>query len=161
MVRTRIYIDTSVIGGYFDNEFEEVTKELFIRIRNKDFNVFISEISINELIPAPQQVKDLFEEIPGDCLFQLEFTEEVIEVADHYIKENILNRRSLNDAYHIAHTTVNRIDVLVSWNFKHIVNLDKIRLFNAVNLKLGYPVIDIRTPKELLKYEDKENKKRL
>lgn len=161
MVRTRIYIDTSVIGGYFDNEFEEDTKELFIRIRNKDFNVYISDISINELIPAPQRVKDLFEEIPGDCLFKLEFTKEVMEVADYYIKENILTKRSLNDAYHIALATVNKIDVLVSWNFTHIVNLDKIRLFNAVNLKLGSPVIDIRTPKELLKYEDKENKKRL
>ena len=65
-----------------------------------------------------------------------------------------MGKASLNDAYHIAIATVNRMDVLVSWNFKHIVNLDKIRLFNAINMKLGYPIIDIRPPKELIKYED-------
>jgi len=86
-------------------------------------------------------------------LFELEFTEEIMDLANNYIEENILTEKSLNDAYHIAHATVNRIDILVSWNFRHIVNLNKIRLFNAVNLKLGYPVIDIRSPKELLIYE--------
>ena len=60
----------------------------------------------------------------------------------------------MDDAYHIAIATVNRVDVLLSWNFKHIVNWDKIRLFNAINMKNGYPSIDIRSPKELLKYED-------
>lgn len=152
-MKQRIYIDTSVIGGYFDEEFEEATGKLFNRIRNKDFDVYFSEISISELIPSPQKVKDLFNEIPVDCLYKLEFTEEIMELADNYIIENILSSKSLNDAYHIAHVTVNRIDVLVSWNFNHIVNLNKIRLFNAANLKLGYPMIDIRSPKELLKYE--------
>ena len=83
----------------------------------------------------------------------MEFTEEIMKLANNYILENILSSKSLNDAYHISHATVNRIDVLVSWNFQHSVNLNKIRLFNAINLKHGYPVIDIRSPKELLKYE--------
>lgn len=84
----------------------------------------------------------------------LDFSKEARELADKYISEKALGTASLNDAYHIAIATVNRIDVLASWNFRHIVNLDKIRLFNAINLKFRYPVIDIRAPKELIRYED-------
>jgi len=69
-------------------------------------------------------------------------------LAETYIAEKTLGKASLNDAYHIAIATINRINVLVSWNFKHIVNLNKIRLFNSVNVKLGYSLIEIRCPKE-------------
>lgn len=92
--------------------------------------------------------------IPMDCLVILDFTKEAQELAENYLNEKILGKASFNDAYHIAIATVNRIDVLVSWNFRHIVNLDKIRLFNSINMKLGYPAIEIRSPKELIKYED-------
>jgi hypothetical protein len=61
-----------------------------------------------------------------------------------------------DDAYHIAIATVNRLDVLVSWNFKHIVNYDKIKLFNSINLRLGYPMIEIRSPKEFVRYENND-----
>jgi len=154
VIRQHIYIDTSVFGGYFDKEFEKDTKLFFNRILNKDFIVYISEISNIELLPAPLHVKDLVSQVPVDCLVSLAFTEEARELADKYIVEKALGKASFNDAYHIAIATINRIDVLVSWNFRHIVNLDKIRLFNSINLKLGYPAIDIRTPKELIKYED-------
>ena len=152
-VRQRIYVDTSVIGGYFDKEFEADTKLFFNRILAKEFDVYISEISEIELLPAPDEVRQLLEIVPEECLINLELTEEARVLAGHYLDEKILGPASLNDAYHIAIATINRIDVLVSWNFKHIVNLDKIRLFNAVNLKYGYPMIDIRSPKELIKYE--------
>ena len=150
----RIYIDNSVLGGYFDDEFEKDTKLFFQRIFKNEFEVYISEISEIELLPAPQFVKDLLQKIPIECLHRLEFTKEAQELAQHYLQEKILGPASLNDAYHIAIATVHRIDVLVSWNFKHIVNLDKILLFNAVNMKHGYPPIDIRAPKELIRYED-------
>jgi hypothetical protein len=75
-------------------------------------------------------------------------------LAESYVREKVLGQASLDDAYHIAISSVNRLDCLISWNFKHIVNFDKIRLFNSINLKLGYPLIDIRTPLEFLKYED-------
>ncbi len=153
-MRQRIYIDTSVLGGYYDVEFEIDTKLFFKRIEKKDFNVHLSEISDIELLEAPQRVKDVVKKIPRDCLLKLEFTKEAEDLAGQYIAEKILSEPSFNDAYHIAISTVNRIDVLVSWNFKHIVNYNKIRLFNAVNLKLGYPTIDIRSPKELIIYED-------
>ena len=153
-MQQRIYIDTSVFGGYYDKEFEDDTRLFFKRIINKEYKVAISQISNIELLPAPQQVRDLVKIIPLDCIVVFEFSEEAQQLANYYISEKILGNASLNDAYHIAIATVNRIDVLVSWNFKHIVNLDKIRLFNAINMKLGYPIIDIRAPKELIKYED-------
>lgn len=126
----------------------------FKRIYQKDFIIYLSEINDVELLPAPQRVKDIVTKIPIDCLVKLEFTKEARELAENYLNEKILGKASFNDAYHIAIATANRIDVLVSWNFKHIVNLDKIRLFNSINIKLGYPTIEIRSPKELIKYEN-------
>jgi predicted nucleic acid-binding protein len=154
MAKQRIYIDTSVIGGYFDDEFSSDTIKFFERIINEDFQVYISEISRLELLPAPKHVQDVIKLIPPKSLIILEFTEESRQLAEYYINEKILGKASMDDAFHIAIATVNRIDVLLSWNFKHIVNWDKIRLFNAINLKNGYPAIDIRSPKELLKYDD-------
>ena len=154
MVKQRVYIDTSVVGGYFDDEFSADTKKLFERIINEDFKVYLSEISRLELLPAPKHVQEVINLIPPKSLIILEFTDESKQLAELYVNEKILGAASMDDAYHIAIATVNRIDVLLSWNFKHIVNWDKIRLFNAINMKLGYPPIEIRSPKELLKYED-------
>jgi predicted nucleic acid-binding protein len=129
-MKLRAYIDTSVIGGYFDEEFENDTRLFFDRIFKKDFLVYFSAISEAELSVAPNFVKDLKSRIPADCYRYLDLDEESKELAETYLKENILGKTSLNDAYHIAIATVNRLDVLVSWNFKHIVNYDKIKLFN-------------------------------
>jgi len=153
-MKQKIYIDNSVLGGYFDKDFKQDTRKLFDRIRKGDFIIHLSEISELELLEAPEYIKDLKKEIPNDCLVNLELNEDAKYLAENYIKEKILTKSNINDAYHIAIATVNRIDVLISWNFRHIVNLNKIRLFNSVNLKLGFPQIDIRTPKELINYED-------
>ena len=59
--------------------------------------------------------------------------------------------KSYNDALHVALATLNNADVLASWNFKHIVNLDRINLYNSINLRLGYKIIEIRSPREILK----------
>jgi predicted nucleic acid-binding protein len=150
-VKTRIYIDTSVIGGYFDEEFEKATKQLFDRIINKDFFIYFSEINETELILAPQHIQDVKKLIPDECYRYLNLDREAKILAEAYINENILGKASLNDAYHIAIASVNRLDCLISWNFKHIVNYDKIKLFNSINMKLNYPLIDIRTPLEFLK----------
>jgi len=152
-MRQRIYINNSVIGGYFDEEFEYDTKQFFERIENKDFYVYFSEVNEAELILAPKHIRELKKKIPADCYKYLELDKEARQLGNAYIEENILGQASLNDAFHIAIASVNRLDVLVSWNFRHIVNYDKIKLFNSVNLKLGYPTIDIRTPIEMLKYE--------
>lgn len=152
--KLRIYIDTSVIGGYFDEEFEDDKKSFFKRIFNEEFLVHLSEISETELSLAPNFVKDLRLKIPANCYKYLVLEEESKNLAQAYLSEKILGKASLNDAYHIAIATVNRLDVLVSWNFKHIVNFDKIQLFNSINLRMGYPMIDIRSPKEFVRYEN-------
>jgi len=153
-MKPRIYIDTSVIGGYFDEEFESASRRLFDRIANKDFDVYFSEVNETELSLAPKHIRDLKNIIPTDCYKYLILNDEAKELAETYVKEKALGQASLNDAYHIALASVSRLDCLISWNFKHIVNFDKIRLFNSINLKLGYPLIDIRTPLEFLNYED-------
>ncbi|MFM8317862.1 MAG: PIN domain-containing protein [Bacteroidota bacterium] len=153
-MKPRIYIDTSVIGGYFDEEFESASRRLFDRIANKDFDVYFSEVNETELSLAPKYIRDLKNIIPTDCYKYLILNDEAKELAETYVKENALGQASLNDAYHIALASVSRLDCLISWKFKHIVNFDKIRLFNSINLKLGYPLIDIRTPLEFLNYED-------
>jgi predicted nucleic acid-binding protein len=153
-MRPRIYLDTSVIGGYFDEEFEYATKLLFDRIENKDFEIYFSEVNETELSLAPLHIRDLLKRIPLECYNFVMLDFEAKELAEMYIKEKALGQSSLNDAYHIAIATVNRLDCLVSWNFKHIVNYDRIKLFNSINLKLGYYLIDIRTPLEFLKYEN-------
>lgn len=155
-MKLRAYIDTSVVGGYFDEEFEDVTKLFFDRIFKKDFLVYFSEISEAELSLAPDFIKDLKARIPSECYRYLDLDDESREFAEAYIKGKILGKASLDDAYHIAIATDNRLDVLVSWNFKHIVNYDKIKLFNSTNLRLGYPLIEIRSPKEFVKYENND-----
>jgi predicted nucleic acid-binding protein len=150
-MRQRIYIDTSVIGGYFDEEFKVATQQLFGRIVNKEFDVCFSEINEAELTNAPQRVKAVKDLIPADCFRYVEVADEVKTLALLYIEEKALGRASRNDAYHIALASVNRVDCLISWNFKHIVNFDKIKLFNAINIRCGYPQIDIRSPLEFLK----------
>ena len=81
-------------------------------------------------------------------------TPEAEALADAYITENVISRKCLDDCRHIAIATVNKVDVLASWNFKHIVNFNRIRGYNAVNLRNGYNLIEIRNPIELLNYEN-------
>jgi predicted nucleic acid-binding protein len=150
-MKPRIYIDTSVIGGYHDEEFEEATKQLFERIVNKDFLVYFSEVNEAELEFAPTHIKAVKTLIPTDCIRHIEIDEEVEILTQTYIYERALGKSSENDAYHIALASVNRLDCLISWNFKHIVNFDKIKMFNSINIRLGYPLIDIRSPLEFLK----------
>src|SRR5947209_13627143 len=109
----RIYVDTSVLGGYFDVEFEDETRRFFRRIFDGELDVFISEITELELLLAPQPIQDLLKKIPPLRAHRLEFTEEAQALAHMYLKEKILERASINDAYHIAIATVNRIDVVV------------------------------------------------
>jgi len=153
-MQQRLYIDTSVIGGYHDDEFKDATRQFFERIEAKEFLIYFSEINETELVLAPQNVKEVKLKIPQECLPYVEIDKEVEQLAQTYVSEKVLGKASTNDAYHIALAPVNRLYCLVSWNFKHIVNFDKIKQFNSINLKLGYPLIDIRTPLEFLKYEN-------
>ncbi len=146
----KLYLDTSVIGGYFDDEFSENTIPLFDEIFKGLHNIVISKVTIEELESAPIHVRELVKKVPIIDLEIVDLSPEADLIANAYLNENVLSRKYFADALHIAVATLNRVDIIVSWNFKHMVNINKINLYNSVNLKLGYPVIDIRTPKEVI-----------
>ena len=151
-MKQRIYIDTSVVGGYFDEEFKEDTLPLFDRLEKGEIIFVVSDLLDLELINAPQKVRDLLHNYSVEKFNRIELTEEAILLADTYIAEKVVGKTSLEDCRHIAMATINKVDILASWNFKHIVNLDKIKGYNSVNLKLGYQMIEIRSPKDLINY---------
>lgn len=104
------------------------------------YQAVISEVSEFELRFAPNYVRQLLKDIPGKNIEVAKLTNDARELSEHYLKEKIVTKKSLADTQHIAVATVQQVDLLVSWNFKHIVNYDKIRLYNAVNLKYGYKI---------------------
>jgi len=150
----KIYLDTSVFGGFYDSDFEEETQILFEKINLGQFQVIYSNTTEEELLGAPERVKDLLQNLAENLKTKVELTEEAVNLADAYLSENVVGRTSRSDCFHIAIATIYEVDILVSWNFKHIVNVKRIRGYNAVNMKLGYNIIDIRSPKEIIHNED-------
>jgi len=150
----RIYLDTSVFGGYFDPEFELWTKILFDKIMQGEYKVIYSKLIDIELTSAPERVRNLVNSLSRDFLDLVDITDQAVDLAESYLKENVVGKTSRADCIHIALATLNNADVLVSWNFKHIVNINRIRGYNAVNYKLGNKILEIRTPREILEYED-------
>lgn len=151
-MKQRIYIDTSVVGGYFDEEFTEATIALFQRLENGEIVFVVSDLLDLELVNAPKKVRELLHHYSTDKFERIELTEDAIELADKYISEKVVGKTSLEDCRHIALATVNKVDVLASWNFKHIVNLQRIKGYNSVNLRSGYQMLEIRSPKDLINY---------
>lgn len=149
-MKTRIYIDTSVIGGCFDDEFKEYSNLLFDDIKTGNKIAVISDITIRELENAPEKVLGIITDLPDKSKQFVRLTDESKFLADKYIKEKVVSDNFLLDAQHIAIATITRVDVLVSWNFKHIVNLKRINLYNATNMKYGYPIMEIRSPREII-----------
>jgi hypothetical protein len=145
----KVYADTSVFGGCFEKEFEKWSNSLIDDFIRGEKILLVSAITLKELSMAPESVRDIINGIPKDHTEFLDFTPEAEKLAGIYIPEKAVSKKFEGDAYHIAIATVNRADVLVSWNFKHIVNLNRIRLYNSVNLKCGYSMIEIRTPMEV------------
>ena len=153
-MKHRIYIDTSIIGGYFDEEFKDTTLALFERFENNELIFVVSDLLDLELLNAPTQVRELLHKFSADKFERVDLTDEAIKLAQAYIEEKVVGKTSLEDCRHIALATLNKVDVLASWNFKHIVNLDRIKGYNSVNLRLGYQMLEIRSPEDLLKYEN-------
>jgi hypothetical protein len=153
-VKQRIYIDTSIVGGFFDKEFSDATQALFERLKSKKVIFILSSVLKKELLNAPPHVRDLLLQYDADCFEHVELTQDAEILANNYITEKVVNPISLEDCQHIAIATVNKADVLASWNFKHIVNLIRIKGYNSVNMKMGYITLEIRNPKELIEYEN-------
>ena len=126
-MRQRIYIDTSVVGVYFDEEFKEATIKLFERLENNEIKFIVSDLLDLELLNAPPRVKEHLLQYSADKFERVELTDEAIQLANSYILEKVVGKTSLEDCRHIALATINKVDVFASWNFKHIVNLDRSR----------------------------------
>lgn len=146
----RLYLDTSVFGGYFDEEFSASTQKFFNEVFKGKHEVIFSSAVVEELLKAPEKVRKLILQIPEKNLIRVNINQEIIKLAESYIKHEVISSKFDVDALHIAFATISKVDVLLSWNFKHIVNLQKIRGFNAINLLNGYNSIEIRTPKEII-----------
>ena len=155
-MKRRIYIDTSVIGGCFDEEFTIWSNQLMAEFISGDKMMVLSDLTLRELELAPEKVRKKIEEIPENNI-ELILTEGESEtLAKLYVSEGAITDKFYEDALHIANATIQMVHVLASWNFKHIVNLERIKKYNGVNMKNGYPIIEIRTPGEILKPEENE-----
>lgn len=151
MIR-RVYIDTSVIGGVFDDEFSRHSTKLIEEFRLGLYLPVISMITIEELRNAPTHVRAKLSEIEqyGELVG---VTEDAIKLSKLYIKEGKFTKRMLADTLHIAIATIERVDIVASWNFRDIVNLNRISVYNSVNLRLGYQLLEIRSPREIVHEE--------
>lgn len=145
----RAYVDTSVFGGVHDREFREPSARFFAAVRRGAFVVLVSEALVVEISSAPTVVQETFE-AHRSYMEPVETTAEATTLAEAYLAEQVVPAASRVDALHVALASVARADVLVSWNFKHLVQLRRIRGFHAVNVLRGYPLLEIRSPREVI-----------
>lgn len=152
-MKPRLYFDTSVFGGVYDKEFQAVTTQLFEMVKTGEITCVYSDLTEFELENAPEKVKEHFLDLPYEHIEFIEITEEMDQLANNYINEKVVGETSIDDCRHIACATIKKVDYLVSWNFKHIVNVFRIRGYNSINIKNGYSQLDIRSPKEIIRNE--------
>ena len=154
MKTLRVYIDTSVIGGCFDDSFSKWSNGLMKDFRLGHFRPVVQELVSVEIEKAPENVRNKYAEIVDYGAEVLVITNEVLNLVEAYRKHRILGVRFGNDLLHIALATVHQADILVSWNFKHIVHFEKIQQFNKVNERMGFKSIAIYSPREVANYEE-------
>ncbi|WP_136059960.1 type II toxin-antitoxin system VapC family toxin [Pontiella sulfatireligans] len=147
----KLYLDTSVFGGAFDirEGFDRDSRRVIDAVLSGVAELLYSPALEEELVDAPERVQALFTAISDSAKTKIDLTEEISELSQAYLDAGIVGPQWLDDTLHVAAATVGRADAIVSWNFKHIVRLDKIKGYNAVNLKNGYGIITIISPKEV------------
>ena len=146
-----VYLDTSVIGGYFDSEFAEPTLALWELAGGGEYRLVTSGLTANEVLAAPPEVRELFVETFANPIV---VGVEAEVLADAYVEAKVVPVRYRDDALHVAVCVLEGIGLLASWNFKHLVNLRREEGFNAINLLRGLPMVRIVSPLELLNEED-------
>ena len=148
-MKLRIYTDTSVLGGCEDDEFREPSRRLIEGFANGELILVLSDLTLHELDSAPPAVKEVITQVPLSFTERVALSQEAKDLAFEYVSEGVIEPVSRADALHIGLASVAQVDVLVSWNFRHIVNLRRIRGYNSINLERGYPLLEIRTPWEI------------
>jgi len=154
MRKIRVYVDTSVFGGTQDEEFAEESQRFFRQVQKGIFSVILSEQTLRELSRSPDSVQAVWQNLPPESVENAPIDDEVADLAYGYIMAKVLGKASIGDALHVAAATVAGADLILSWNFKHIVNFNRIRGFNSVNIRMGYRAMTILSPKEV---GDEEN----
>lgn len=149
----KIYADTSVFGGVFDEEFSRPSKKFFEEVDSRRFILVTSAIVQAEIESAPQQVQEFFHRAITFAEIA-ELTREVLELRQAYLNAKIVTPKSVNDAAHVALASVSQCNMIVSWNFRHIVHFEKIPKYNAVNTLRGYAHLNIYSPLEVIQYDD-------
>lgn len=152
----RVYVDTSVIGGCFDAEFDLWSRRLIEDFQHGRFRPVLSDVTAAEIASAPKPVRNLHSQLLALPSEIVPVTQEALDLLSLYQDRRILGPRFRNDMLHIALATVADVDVLVSWNFRYIVRFDKIRLFNAANIEQGYKMLSIYSPREVTADENEE-----
>lgn len=148
--RLRVYADTSVFGGCLDEEFAEDSKALFDEIRAGRFTLVVSSVTLRELLDAPEDVRQILASMSAESVENFADCPEIVELRDAYIEAGVVGPGSLEDAEHVAAATVADVDMIVSWNFKHIVHFEKINGYHGVNLIRGYKPVSIYSPREVV-----------
>ncbi len=149
MRRIRVYADNSVFGGTEDEEFAEASRRFFERVRGEEFVLLMSNESVREILGAPAPVQEVWRSLPPACVEKAEINQEVKALAEEYIEAGVLGRASESDALHVAAATVAGADLILSWNFRHIVDYNRILGFNGVNVRMGYRSMVILSPLEV------------
>ena len=150
----RVYVDTSVIGGCLDPEYAVWSEGLMRDFSNRIFRPVTSDVVQAEIDLAPVPIQQKYADLLGMKPELLTVTPAALELANTYQVQGVLTPKYYNDGLHIALATIGQVDVLVSWNFRHIVHFNKIRLFNAVNIQQGYRTIQIYSPREVTTYDE-------
>lgn len=150
MKKLRVYVDTSVIGGCLDAEFRNISERFVGLVHERQVILVVSDLMVSELQGAPENVQRVLDALPEDAVEFVEADVESVTLRDEYLAAGVVGESHVNDAHHVALATVSKADMIVSWNFRHIVHFEKIRGFNAVNLKAGYGAISIYSPLEVV-----------
>lgn len=137
MKAVRVYIDTSIVGGKFDSEFQKASELFFEQVRENKFHLIISALVREEITAAPEYIRKFLDELILDATV-IDISESALRLREAYLKANIVTKKNSNDALHVALATVNNCPLIVSWNFKHIVHYEKITLYNSINSLEGY-----------------------
>lgn len=149
MHRIRVYVDTSVFGGTQDDEFVVASTRFFDQVRLGVYVVLLSDETQRELTGSPAAVQSVWLDLPPASVELIGLDEEARSLADDYVSAGVLGGASIADALHVAAATVAGADLILSWNFSHIVNYNRIRGFNSVNVRMGYRAMTILSPREV------------
>jgi hypothetical protein len=150
-----VYADTSVYGGVHDEEYGLASSRFFDQVRTGRFLLVVSDVVRREIEQAPPIVRATFDDLIA-FMKLVAVDEQVLRLRDAYLKAGIVSPKWADDAAHVAAATVSEADLIVSWNFKHIVQFERIRLYNAVNALNGFRSIEIRSPPEVIDEVDPE-----